>query len=94
VTIAQPDFTFDPGTELERLKGQVPWSPLPDGSHLGIHARTHPDHNEYAHFEVFRCHGRFYWRACFPGGHQVGHRYGPFETAKAAYYAAEDHKGG
>ena len=37
-------FDFNVSTELERLKGQIPWE-APDSSYLGVHPRTEPDSN-------------------------------------------------
>jgi hypothetical protein len=91
VTIVQPDFTFDPGTELERLKGQVPWE-APDSSYLGMHPRTRPDANGWQHFSVYDICGFFLWSACTPNEAHRGYRHGPFPSAKAAYYAAEQHR--
>jgi hypothetical protein len=87
-SIAQPDFTFDVGAELERLKGQAPWD-APDSSYLGIHPRTEPDSNGFRHFDVYGFSGFFMWSACTPDGRHRSYRYGPYETAKDAYYAGE-----
>jgi hypothetical protein len=81
-------FDFDVGTELERLKGQVPWE-APDSSYLGVHARTEPDSNGWAHWDVCDFCGFFMWCACTPEGSHRGYRYGPYNTAKDAYFAGE-----
>jgi hypothetical protein len=82
-------FDFDVGTELERLKGQVPWSPLPAVSYLGIHRRAEPDQNGWTSFDVYDICGFFMWSACAPDGSHKGYRYGPYKTDADAYHAGE-----
>jgi hypothetical protein len=89
--IAQPDFTFDVGTELERLKGQVPWG-APDSSYLGIHGRARPDQNGHSHYDIYSFCNIFFWSACTISGMHRGPRAGPFKSARSAYRAAEEHR--
>jgi hypothetical protein len=91
VTIAQPAFDFDPGTELERLRGQVPWD-APDSSYETIHLRARPDQNDWCHFHVYSFCNIFFWSACTPGGRHRGPRAGPFKSARSAYRAATEHR--
>jgi hypothetical protein len=91
VTIAQPDFTFDVGTELERLRGQVPWD-APDSSYLGMHGRTEPDSNGWFHYDIYSFCNIFFWSACTPSGMHRAPRAGPFSSARAAYLAAVEHR--
>jgi hypothetical protein len=88
MSIAQPAFDFDSGTEIERLKGQVPWQ-APDSSYLGIHPRAEPDYNGHSHFDVYGFSGFFLWSACTPDGRHRGYRHGPYETAQQAYLRGE-----
>jgi hypothetical protein len=81
-------FDFDVGTELERLKGQVPWD-APDSSYLGMHGRTEPDQNGYIHFRVYQLANFFVWTACTTDEESRGFRYGPYKTARDAYLAGE-----
>jgi hypothetical protein len=91
VTIVQPDFTFDVGAELERLRGQIPWE-APDSSYETIHLRARPDQNGWSHFHVYSFCNIFFWSACTPSGMHRGPRAGPFSSAKSACLAAEEHR--
>jgi hypothetical protein len=88
MTSIPTSFDFDVGSELERLGGRVPWE-APDHSYLGIHPRTEQDSSGWWHFDVYGFSGFFMWSACTPDGRHRGYRYGPYESARQAYFSGE-----
>jgi hypothetical protein len=88
MTSIPTSFDFDVGTELERLGGRVPWE-APDSSYLGIHRRMEPDANGFTSFDCYEICGHFMWSACAPDGEHRGYRFGPYTSAREAYFAGE-----